>query len=72
MENQIEITMDTLAGYHSSGYATGRRSARSDLLPILTRALAELEPHAEGGCDCAHCEFIGELSDLVSEIKRGK
>mgnify|MGYP001025390892 CR=1 FL=1 len=72
MGEQIEITMDTLATYHRSGYSKGRSSARTDLLPILNKALEELNEHTESACECGHCEFVEELRELVSEIKRGR
>lgn len=72
MDNQIEIDINTLSYYHNRGYRNGRSSGRLELLPILTRALSELEEHEEGGCDCAHCEFVTELKDLVGEIQRGR
>lgn len=72
MDKQIEIDINTFSEYHNRGYKTGRSSARVELLPILTKALGELEEHLEGGCDCAHCKFVTELKNLVEEIRRGK
>ena len=72
MDKQIEIDINTLSYYHNRGYRNGRSLGRLELLPILTRALTELEEHEEGGCDCAHCEFVTELKNLVREISRGR
>lgn len=72
MDNQIEIDINTFSEYHNRGYRTGRSSGRLELLPVLTKALSELDEHTENACECGHCEFVIELKELVKEIKSGR